>query len=108
MEKRPQPRWLKRLFVKFGEGEPTFIGYTTDVSETGLFIKATTIFPPKTFLKILLTLPDERVIELTGDVVWSKRVPPQLARMVRKNGMGIQLREPPTEYVVMVQTGRLP
>jgi len=75
------------------------VGYTTDISATGLFIKSSTIFPPKTVLKIALTLPDERVILLSGEVMWSKRVPPQLARLVRKNGMGVRLRQPDPTYL---------
>ena len=103
MEKRPQTRLNKRLFVRFGTDLPIYVGYTTDVSATGIFIKASTIFPPKTVLKIALTLPDERVVLLTGEVVWSKRVPPQLARLVRKSGMGIRLQQPDANYLTVVQ-----
>jgi len=103
MEKRPSARVLKRLFVRFGEQLPMHVGYTTDISATGLFIKASTIFPPKTVLKIALTLPDERVVLLSGEVMWSKRVPPQLARLVRKNGMGVRLQQPDPTYLGLFQ-----
>ena len=99
MEKRPAPRQLKRLFVRFGTTLPTYVGYTTDISTTGIFIKASTIFPPKTQLNISLTLPDNSVLYLTGHVMWAKRVPPQLARLVRKNGMGIRLSRPDATYL---------
>ncbi|MEW6324927.1 MAG: PilZ domain-containing protein [Nitrospirota bacterium] len=103
MEKRPQSRVLKRLFVRFGVDLPIYVGYTSDISETGIFIKASTIFPPRTTLKIAMTLPDERVVLLTGQVIWAKRVPPQLARMIRKNGMGIRLQQPDADYLAMFQ-----
>ena len=102
-EKRPQTRVLRRLFVRFGTDLPIYVGYTTDISSTGIFIKASTIFPPKTMLKIALTLPDDRVVLMTGEVVWSKRVPPQLARLVRKNGMGIRLKQPDGGYLALFQ-----
>jgi hypothetical protein len=35
-----------------------------------------------------LSLPGDRVMLLSGQVMWAKRVPPQLARLMRKNGMG--------------------
>jgi len=103
MEKRPATRVLKRLFVRFGKELPTYVGYTTDISATGLFIKSSTIFPPQTVLKIALTLPDDRVVLLSGEVMWSKRVPPQLARLVRKNGMGVRLRQPDATYLGLFQ-----
>lgn len=99
MEKRPSQRLPKRLFVRFGKELPTYVGYTTDVSETGLFIKASTIFPPRTVLNISLTLPDDRVVLMAGEVVWAKRVPAQLARLVKKNGMGIRLQQPADAYL---------
>ncbi len=104
MEKRPRIRVFKRLFVRFGEELPIYVGYTTDISATGLFIKASTIFPPKTCLKIALTLPDDRVVLLTGEVVWAKRVPPQLARLVKKNGMGIRLQRTEEVYLSLFLT----
>ncbi|MBI3621207.1 MAG: PilZ domain-containing protein [Nitrospirae bacterium] len=105
MEKRPAKRELKRLFVRFGMELPTYVGYTTDISATGLFIKSSTIFPPQTVLKIALTLPDERVVFLSGVVMWSKRVPPQLARLVRKNGMGVRLQQPAQNYLELFAAG---
>lgn len=104
MEKRPDKRLLKRLFVRFGKELPTHVGYTTDISATGLFIKSSTIFPPQTVLRIALTLPDDRVVLLSGVVMWAKRVPPQLARLVRKNGMGVRLQQPDQIYLGLFQS----
>lgn len=103
MEKRPAARRLKRLFVRFGTDLPIYVGYTTDISETGIFIKASTIFPPKTIVKIAVTMPDDRVVLLTGEVIWAKRVPAQLTRLVRKNGMGIRLQQPDASYLDLVK-----
>ena len=99
MNKRTNTRMYKRLFVRYGEELPTYIGYTTDISSTGIFIKASKLFPPETRLKIALTLPDDRVVFLTGSVVWAKRVPQQLYRMIRKAGMGVTLESPDPSYL---------
>jgi PilZ domain len=103
MEKRPALRVFKRLFVRFGKELPTYVGYTMDISATGLFIKSSAIFPPQTVLKIALTLPDDRVVLLSGQVMWAKRVPPQLASLVRKNGMGVRLPQPDATYLGLFQ-----
>jgi hypothetical protein len=103
MEKGPAARIFKRLFVRFGKELPTYIGYTMDLSATGLFIRSSAIFPPRTVLNIALTLPDDRVVLLSGQVMWAKRVPPQLARLVRKNGMGIRLQQPDATYLGLFQ-----
>jgi Tfp pilus assembly protein PilZ len=91
MEKRDNRRLDKRLFVKFGEQRPEHIGFTGDVSNTGLFIKSNTIFRPGTLLHVELSLPDETVIRLNARVMWAKKVPPNLMRFVKKSGMGVQL-----------------
>lgn len=98
MEKQQQFRRSKRIEVRFGVDRPSHLGFTVDVSTTGLFVKTSTIFPPKTELILELTLPDQRIVSLRGEVTWAKRVPPQLARHVKKAGMGIELIEPSAAY----------
>ncbi len=98
MERRDTGRVTKRLFVRFGKGLPENIGFTGDVSPTGIFIRSSTVFEPGTFLAIELTLPNDRVLILSGRVMWAKRVPPNLARFVKKNGMGILLSQIPDDY----------
>jgi len=58
MEKRKRKRFPKRLFVRFGKEKPDHIGFTQDISATGIFIKSNFSFPPPTKLKVELTLPD--------------------------------------------------
>jgi Tfp pilus assembly protein PilZ len=73
------------------------------VSETGLFVKTNTVYPPDTRLVLELSLPDKRVLPLRGRVMWAKRLPPQLARLLRKAGMGVELIDPPPEYLNLIQ-----
>ena len=74
------------------------------MSETGLFVKTSRVYPPDTRLVIELFLPDKRVLSLHGRVMWAKRVPPQLVRLLRKAGMGVELIDPPLEYLNLIQS----
>ncbi|MBI3802352.1 MAG: PilZ domain-containing protein [Nitrospirae bacterium] len=102
MEKRQKQRTLKRLFVRFGNEKPEHIGFTHDLSATGIFLKTNTVFPPNTRLQIELTLPDETVLCCRGIVMWAKRIPPALNRMVQKHGMGVRLLEIPEAYKALI------
>ena len=93
MNKRRNDRIGKRLFVRFGKEKPDKVGFTEDVSETGLFIKTNTVFNPGTHLKLELTLPDEKVIQVAGLVMWAKQVPQNLLRFTKKCGMGVRLTQ---------------
>ena len=104
MEKQQRTRRTKRIEVRFGPEQPTDLGFTIDVSETGLFVKSNTVYPPDTRLVLELSLPDRRVLSLRGRVMWAKRVPPQLARLLRKAGMGVELIDPPPEYLNLIQS----
>lgn len=107
MEKQKQIRRTKRIEVRFGVDRPSQLGFTIDVSEAGLFVKTTTVYPFQTLLVLEMSLPDQQVLALRGNVTWTKRVPPQLARHLKKAGMGIELIDPPQEYLAFVR-GLLP
>jgi Tfp pilus assembly protein PilZ len=98
MEKRDKGRVLKRLFVRFGKDLPEHIGFTGDISPTGIFIKTNKVFEPGTLLTIELTLPDNRILSVNGHVVWARRIPPNLIRFIKKSGMGIHLAQIPDDY----------
>lgn len=98
MEKRRQNRSGKRLFVKFGKDKPDKVGFTEDVSSGGMFIKTNTVLQPGSHLQIELTLPDHRLLLLTGQVMWARQVPPSLLRFAKKSGMGIRLTQANHDY----------
>ena len=98
MEKRDTGRLPKRHFVRFGKGLPEYIGFTGDVSPTGIFIKTSNVFEPGTLLNIELTLPNNRIVSVQGHVVWARRIPPNLIRFIKKSGMGIHLAQIPEDY----------
>ena len=89
-DKRHIKRHRKRLQIKYGVEEASRLGYTDDLSDTGLFIQAAIIQRPNTVLKLELTTPAGEVVALTGRVMWAKRIHPSLVRRL-KGGMGIRL-----------------
>lgn len=95
------------MFVRFGKEKPDHIGFTQDISATGIFIKSNFSFPPPTQLKVELTLPDETVIQCDGVVQWAKKVPPALSRLVKKDGMGVAFLSIPLQYKALIETLKL-
>jgi curved DNA-binding protein CbpA/Tfp pilus assembly protein PilZ len=109
VEKRKYERIPKRLAVRFGTGQPDDMGFTGDLSRSGLFIKTNTVFSPGESLRIKVTLPDSRILDLVGEVMWAKRVSPSMIRHVKKSGMGIQLVDIPkgfSDFVESVESGQ--
>jgi hypothetical protein len=104
MEKRTTDRLKKRLTVRFGPDKAESLGFTGDLSGTGIFIKSSTVFPPGCNLLIEITLPSDRVLKMTGQVVWAKRVPSSLVRYVAKSGMGILLNDVPDDYYFVLSS----
>lgn len=89
MGKRKMPRYRKRLPVRFGEDKPERLGYTEDLAEAGLFIRAAMVPAPGTLLSIELTAPDGQGIHLEGRVQWAKKVPGNILHKMKKAGMGV-------------------
>ena len=46
-EKRQEKRHRKRLQVKYGPRDLTKVGFTEDVSDLGVFVKASAVYPPQ-------------------------------------------------------------
>ena len=103
MEKQKQVRRTKRIGIRFGVDRPSQLGFTIDVSEAGLFVKTTTVYPVQTPLVLEMRLPGQEALSLRGHVTWAKRIPPQLARHLKKAGMGVELLDPPPEYLAFVR-----
>ena len=90
---RDTKRHRKRLPLKFGCGVPTRVGFTEDISLQGLCIKTAFVSPPGTHLNVELSLPDGSLVQMTGVVVWTKKVPPNMVQIVKKCGMGLRVAE---------------
>jgi len=70
-KKQESKRARKRVEVKYGLGEPQFIGYSGNVSRTGMMVRAIRVFAPGTILKLELKFPDT-VVRLRGQVIWAR------------------------------------
>jgi Tfp pilus assembly protein PilZ len=104
VEKRARNRIAKRLFIRFGPEQAVNIGFTGDISLTGIFIKTNTMFAPGSILKMEVELPDSKILHLKGTVMWAKRVPATLVRHIKKSGMGVKIVQPPAEYIEFVSS----
>lgn len=95
MRKRQHHRYPKRLEVKFSSGEQTFVGISSNLSESGLFIRTKRCFVIDSIIDIELVMPDGQLSHLKGRVARATKTP--LASF--KNGMGIELIEKDTAYL---------
>ncbi|MBI3753855.1 MAG: PilZ domain-containing protein [Deltaproteobacteria bacterium] len=89
-EKRNIRRYPKRLQLRFGQDGPLHLAFTGDISATGLFVKTTRTYPPRTSLDIELITRDNIIINIKGVVMWAKTTPMSLSH-VAKAGMGIKI-----------------
>lgn len=90
-EKRLKKRVRRRIALRFGTVEATRLAFTEDISNDGLFVKTTNIATPGSRLIVTLMIEDDRLVVLEGRVMWAKRVPPQMIRLVKKSGMGVRI-----------------
>jgi uncharacterized protein (TIGR02266 family) len=95
-EKRIAPRSRKRLSVRFGIDETDKLGFTRNVSSTGLFVQTNLPLPPGTLIRLEIAFP-ERTFVMMGRVAWAKKVPAQLAHVL-ECGMGVRFVQPPPEF----------
>jgi hypothetical protein len=85
-------RRVLRVQVSFwtlGQPEESRVGFTTDVSATGVFIATNSPLPTKTEIVIMIDDDPEAPFVLLGEVVRAVKVPLALQR-VKKSGMGVQ------------------
>jgi Tfp pilus assembly protein PilZ len=87
-------RHTKRLPVLFTSGDTEFLGTTSNLSLTGLFIRTRKALNPGTLLKMVLEVDKDKKINLEGEVAWSLKT--GLADF--KNGMGVKLKNIPQAY----------
>lgn len=85
IEKRRHPRFIKRLTANFVVENEKFVGITSDLSASGLFIRTSKGFVPGTAINIELIMPDNRLSSLKGIVRRTVKTP--ISSM--KNGMGV-------------------
>jgi hypothetical protein len=93
-----EPRFDRRLPVRFGRSRPTILGRTGNLSESGLFVATETPLSSGELAGLALELEHCKV-PLRGSVAWhcALRTPE------RERGMGLRLVNPPAVYVRYVR-----
>lgn len=90
-DKRNIRRHRKRLTLKFGLQESDRFAFTEDISPQGMFIKTANVAPPGSKIKIDLALSEDNIVTLEARVMWAKKVPANMVRLVKKSGMGVRI-----------------
>jgi hypothetical protein len=90
-------RLRRRAEIRFGPEEPTCLGYSRNVSPSGMMIGTVKVFAPGTLLHLRISLEGVQ-LELRGKVVWARQGPMQWLRTGRV-GMGVRFVDPPTDLL---------
>ena len=90
-EKRRKARVRRRLRVLYGTQIPSKVGFTSDISESGLCIQTFIVYKPGETLLIEMELPGGELLRLEGRVHWARKVPPNMLRKVKYSGMGVKV-----------------
>lgn len=78
------------MTLKFGIDGASRVAFTEDISRQGMCIRTAFVSPPGSCIGIELTLPDGTPVKLAGEVMWAKKVPPNMIHLVKKCGMGVR------------------
>ena len=98
--KQSSKRAHRRVEVRYGPDVPQFIGFSGNVSRTGIMIRAIRVFAPGTVLNLELKFPDG-TFKVRGEVVWAREGPLQLLSTGRV-GMGVTFHQPPAELLAFL------
>ncbi len=93
-------RLRRRAEIRFGPDEPTCLGYSRNISKTGLMIGAVRVFSPGTLLKLRITFMGVTV-DLRGRVIWAREGPVQWLPTGRI-GMGVRFIDPPNDLLARI------
>ncbi len=91
VDKRRKTRVRKRMRVMYGLNMPSKVGFTSDISESGLCVKSFLVYNPGEVILIEIELDNDIIIRAEGRVHWARRVPPNLLRKVKYAGMGVKI-----------------
>lgn len=98
--KRRHKRIIKRLNTQFSSAGLSLRGTSSNLSESGLFLRTMKPLPPDTQVDVSIQLPDNIVSRLKGTVRWSLKS----AMRNGRSGMGIEITENDRYYVNFLNT----
>ncbi len=73
-ERRQSPRVVLCTEVELGSDSNCYAGFSTDISDTGIFVASVMTPPPGSLVDVRFTLPSGHLIEATGMVRWTRGV----------------------------------
>jgi hypothetical protein len=82
--------------VRFGTNEAEHKGLVENLSETGLFLTANQVLPPRTKIRIEFTVGETPGV-LEGIVQWARQMPASISQVI-PSGMGVRLTSAPEAY----------
>ena len=97
-----QPRYRRRVPCRMSVGEQRYSGVVLNLSGSGVFVQ--TSAAPEPGEPIELELGDD--IGLRGEIVWRRKVAPEL-RSVAQGGVGVRIRSAPESYYALVEQAAL-
>jgi uncharacterized protein (TIGR02266 family) len=96
--RKPEQRFRRRLEVRYAKpGSAPQLGYSGNISNTGMMIRTPNVLPPGTVLELELRLP-QGSITLMGRVAWA-RTGPLTWLATGRIGMGVRFIDPPADLV---------
>jgi len=104
--KQSSKRARRRVEVRYGPDQPQFIGYSGNVSRSGIMVRAIRVFAPGTVLNLELKFPDG-TFWVRGEVVWAREGSVQFLSTGRV-GMGINFLQPPAEFLGYLERAGAP
>ncbi len=98
-------RLRRRAQVLFGPDQPRYLGYSRNISKTGMMVGTLRVFAPDTLLRIRIRLP-HGTFDLNGVVIWARQGSVQWLQTGRV-GMGIRFTDVPEGLVERIEESRL-
>lgn len=90
-ERRQSPRVVLCTEVELAADSTVCAGFSTDISDTGIFVASVLTPPPGSLVDVRFTLPGGNPIEATGTVRWRREVNDATPELMP--GAGIQFLE---------------
>jgi Tfp pilus assembly protein PilZ len=108
MGTRAEPRFKKRIPCKLKRSRSTFSGLVVDISRTGLFVQTSASASTGDEVEVMLGAKEPEVdVVLVANVVWQRKVPPQLRSAV-EGGLGLQIRYATEPYYALLAASARP
>ena len=99
--KQSNKRARRRVEVRYGPEALQHIGYSGNVSRSGIMVRTIRVFAPGTVLNLELKFPGG-TFNVRGEVVWAREGPVQLLSTGRI-GMGINFVSPSADFLSFLE-----